>query len=217
MPTLAFTEFPSERHSRHSRNPFHAGGRFRGFTGSLPLQPARLLAPCTDQTGTSSLRDFYFQAFNGSVSLSVAGYNYNSDWTPLLAGLSPAGMAASLAARSFATELVKVDAGTCPLRSESDRNIAVPRMNAIAKSGPTTPASGCISCQGTKRQISTTSGGLDRRLARGQSGAAACAFTSPRRSEVEADWVRGHHHDSGRIKIAPHPARISRRSMLATL
>ena len=28
-----------------SRNPFHAGGRFRGFTGSLPLQPARLLAP----------------------------------------------------------------------------------------------------------------------------------------------------------------------------
>jgi hypothetical protein len=32
--------------------------------------------------------------------------------------------------------------------SESDRNIAVPRMNAIAKSGPTTPASGCISCRG---------------------------------------------------------------------
>src|SRR4029077_13946611 len=24
--------------------------------------------------------DFYFQAFNGSVSLSVAGYNYNSSW-----------------------------------------------------------------------------------------------------------------------------------------
>ena len=148
---------------------------------------------------------------------------------------------------SIATELVKVDAGTCPLRSESDRNNAVPRMNAIAKSGPTTPASGCISCLSTKRQISTTRGGLDRRLARGQSGAAACAFTSPRlhpnsglpefghltsgrsriyptsaersvrRSEVEADRVRGHHHDSGRIKIAPHPARISRRSMLATL
>jgi hypothetical protein len=42
--------------------------------------------------------------FNGSVSLPVAGYNYNSAWTPLLAGLSPAGMAASLAARSFATD-----------------------------------------------------------------------------------------------------------------
>jgi len=50
-----------------------------------------------------ALGDFYFQAFNGSVSLPVAGYNYNSDWTPLLAGLSPAGMAASLAARSLAT------------------------------------------------------------------------------------------------------------------
>ena len=27
------------------RNPFHAGVSFRGFTGSLPLRPARLLAP----------------------------------------------------------------------------------------------------------------------------------------------------------------------------
>src|SRR2546423_15393674 len=41
---------------------------------------------------------FYVQAFNGSVSLSVAGYNYNSDWTPLLVGLSPTRMAASFAA-----------------------------------------------------------------------------------------------------------------------
>ena len=29
----------------------------------------------------------YFQAFDGSVALPVAGYNYNSVWTPLLAGL----------------------------------------------------------------------------------------------------------------------------------
>src|SRR5262249_820830 len=29
-------------------------------------------------------------------ALPVAGYNYNSVWTPLLAGLSPAGMAASV-------------------------------------------------------------------------------------------------------------------------
>src|ERR1019366_5374894 len=36
---------PPARHSQHSRDPFHAGGRFRGFTGSLPLRPARLLAP----------------------------------------------------------------------------------------------------------------------------------------------------------------------------
>src|SRR3954465_3096514 len=29
------------------------------------------------------------------VARPAAGYHYNSDWTPLLAGLSPAGMAAS--------------------------------------------------------------------------------------------------------------------------
>jgi hypothetical protein len=46
----------------------------------------------------SAPEGFYFQASNGSVALPVAGYDYNSDWTPLLAGLSPAGMAASLAA-----------------------------------------------------------------------------------------------------------------------
>ena len=34
-----------------------------------------------------AFEDFYFQASNGSVALPVAGYNYNSDWTPLLAGL----------------------------------------------------------------------------------------------------------------------------------
>src|SRR3954452_20862809 len=41
---------------------------------------------------------FYIQAPGGSVALPAAGYDYNSHWTPLLAGLSPAGMAASLAA-----------------------------------------------------------------------------------------------------------------------
>jgi len=33
-----------------------------------------------------ALGDFYFQAFDGSVSLPVAGYNYNSDWTPSVGG-----------------------------------------------------------------------------------------------------------------------------------
>src|SRR5450631_2145166 len=47
--------------------------RFRyGLPGCSP--------PCTDQTGSPAFGDFYFQAFNGSVSLSVAGYNYNSGW-----------------------------------------------------------------------------------------------------------------------------------------
>ena len=42
-------------------------------------------------------RAFTSRLFDGSVALPVAGYNYNGVWTPLLAGLSPAGMAASLA------------------------------------------------------------------------------------------------------------------------
>jgi len=40
----------------------------------------------------------YVQAFDGAVTLTVAGYNYDIDWTPMSAGLAPAGMAASFAA-----------------------------------------------------------------------------------------------------------------------
>src|SRR3954467_14893628 len=55
--------------------------------------------PWTDRTKFPwSTGDFYIQASDGSVALPAAGYDYNSHWTPLLAGLSPAGMAASLAA-----------------------------------------------------------------------------------------------------------------------
>jgi len=49
--------------------------------GSLPLRPARLLAPLHGSDWDApALGDFYFQAFDGSVSLPVAGYNYNSGW-----------------------------------------------------------------------------------------------------------------------------------------
>src|SRR3954462_3258738 len=55
--------------------------------------------PWTDRTKFPwPTGDFYIQAAGGSVALRGAGYDYNSNWTPLLAGLSPAGMAASLAA-----------------------------------------------------------------------------------------------------------------------
>ena len=63
------------------------------------LRPVSLLAPLygPDQI-TPAIGDFYVWASGGSVALPTARYGYNSDWTPLLAGLSPAGMAASLAA-----------------------------------------------------------------------------------------------------------------------
>src|SRR3954467_10746787 len=95
----AFAEIRAARHSQHSRNPFHARPVFRGFTGSRLLRPFRLLAPLdgSDQVSPAT-GDFYIQASGGSVALPAAGYDYNSNWTPLLAGLSPAGMAASLAA-----------------------------------------------------------------------------------------------------------------------
>src|SRR4051812_21582039 len=95
----AFAEIRAAQHSQHSRNPFHAGHVFRGFTGSRLLRPVRLLAPLdgSDQVSPAT-GGFYIQASGGSVALPAAGYDYNSDWTPLLAGLSPAGMAASLAA-----------------------------------------------------------------------------------------------------------------------
>src|SRR3954465_5246547 len=104
MSSVAMPTRPSPRserlgNSQHSRNPFHAGPVFRGFTGSHLLRPVRLLAPLDGSDRVSpATGDFYIQASDGSVALPAAGYDYNSHWTPLLGGLSPAGMAASLAA-----------------------------------------------------------------------------------------------------------------------
>src|SRR6185312_12121700 len=81
------------------------GARFRGFTGSHLLRPVRLLAPLDGSDRVSpATGGFYIQASSGSVALPAAGYDYNSDWTPLLAGLSPAGMGASLAAPNLTSQ-----------------------------------------------------------------------------------------------------------------
>ena len=79
-----------------SRNPFRAGQVLRGFTGSLPLRPVRLLAPLHGSDRLPGQRGLLHPGFQRNRL--VAGHDYSSDWTPLLAGLSPAGMAASLAA-----------------------------------------------------------------------------------------------------------------------
>src|SRR5215831_2321591 len=52
---------------------------------------------------TPAIGDFYFWASSGSVTLPASRYNYSIDWTPLLAGLAPAGTAASFAAPPIAT------------------------------------------------------------------------------------------------------------------
>ena len=61
---MAFAILLLARHSRHSRNPLHAGLPFRGFTGSLALRPARLLAPLHGSDwDVPALGGFYYQAF----------------------------------------------------------------------------------------------------------------------------------------------------------
>jgi hypothetical protein len=90
-----------DQRTRHSQHPAIRFARGTGFGATLVRYCYGLSGcwpPCTDLTDPSANGGFYFQAFNGSVVLPAAGYDYNSDWTPLLAGLSPAGMAASLAA-----------------------------------------------------------------------------------------------------------------------
>ena len=59
-----------------------------------------MLAPLvgSDWDTSPAIGGFYFQASDGSVALPAAGYDYDIDWTPMSAGLAPAGMAASFAA-----------------------------------------------------------------------------------------------------------------------
>ena len=51
------------------------------FASATACQVAR--PPVRIRLDRPAFGDFYFQAFNGSVSLSVAGYNYNSGWISL--------------------------------------------------------------------------------------------------------------------------------------
>jgi len=87
----ALPELPQLRFTRAEN---YEASTVRAF--ATACQVAR--RPCTDLTGFPANGAFYFQASNGLVALPVAGYDYSIDWTPMLAGLSPAGMATRLAA-----------------------------------------------------------------------------------------------------------------------
>jgi hypothetical protein len=73
------------------------------------LRPARLLAPLYGSDHLRGQRGLLLPGFQRDEP--VAGYDYSSDWTPLLAGLSPARMTASLAAPTPSSQ------GTCTLYS----------------------------------------------------------------------------------------------------
>ena len=54
--------------------------------------------PLTDPTPLRADGDFYARAFDGSVALPIAGYDYGGGWAPPPTGLAPAGTSTSLAA-----------------------------------------------------------------------------------------------------------------------
>ena len=63
------------------------------------LRPVSLLAPLSGSDRVApAIGDFYVWASSGSIALPAARYDYSIDWTPLLEGLAPSGMAASFAA-----------------------------------------------------------------------------------------------------------------------
>ena len=73
---------PNSPATRFTRGTVFAATLVRNCYGLSGCWP-----PCTDLTGLPANGGFYFQAFDGSVTLPVAGYNYNSVWTPCM-GLS---------------------------------------------------------------------------------------------------------------------------------
>src|SRR3974377_527208 len=85
---MAFAANKPARHSQRSRNPFHAGGEFRGYLVRTIATACQVACPPLPRRPIfrSPPGGFYFQAFNRSVSLPVAGYDYNSDWTSSVGG-----------------------------------------------------------------------------------------------------------------------------------
>src|SRR6516162_7465109 len=109
----------------------HAGGARSWLPTSYDPAAKLIYVPLVESvrirpTFSSAHGGFYFQAFSRSVSLPAAGYDYNSVWTPLLAGLSPARTAASFAAptrspRRRATESMEARQGRARWRSCGSR------------------------------------------------------------------------------------------------
>ena len=84
---VAFAVSRAARHSQKSAIRFTREVIFEATWFTQSLRPARLLAPLYGSDRFKSAHGgFYFQAFNRSVSLPAAGYNYNSVWTPSVGG-----------------------------------------------------------------------------------------------------------------------------------
>jgi hypothetical protein len=87
--TLAFVPFRQTRHFQASRKSVSRGAF--NFEASLQFAFAttcRLARPPdgSDQTLPPANGNFYFRASNGSVTLTVAGYNYGDNWVSFTDG-----------------------------------------------------------------------------------------------------------------------------------
>ena len=104
------------------------GAQFRGFTGSQLLRPVRLLAPLDGSDWDFVLpqppKAFAFQPSDGSVAFPAAGYHYDIDWTPMSAGLAPAGMAASFAALGHVSPVHRAQRNSHRFRNRRLRHCA---------------------------------------------------------------------------------------------
>jgi len=84
--TLAFAGFRTARRSQVPHHPLQMGQCFRGFPGSLCasafVTACRFARPLggSDRAILPACKDFYFRAFDGSVSLPAAGYDYGGNW-----------------------------------------------------------------------------------------------------------------------------------------
>jgi len=61
-----------------------------------------------------AIEDFYYRAFEGSVTRSVDGYRYGGNWVISTGGLTPARTAASIAAIEVMPYLVIVHSDSFP-------------------------------------------------------------------------------------------------------
>ena len=108
------------------------------------LQPVSLLAPLNGSDRIApAIGGFYIRASGRSVALPASGYDYNSDWTPLLTGLSPAGMAASLAAPATCVHRIWSYSITSSARASRVGGIVSPSALAVFRLMTSSNLVGC--------------------------------------------------------------------------
>src|SRR6516162_2117102 len=87
---LAFVHSARTRHSQHSHHhPLPVGLTFRGYRFACATTCRVVCLPWRTGPGSHLAdRDFYFRAFDGLVTLPIAGYSYSGNWASSTGGTS---------------------------------------------------------------------------------------------------------------------------------